>query len=305
MEQKTFSFAAVFGIIVLLAFSYITFLGLVYWQKGEFTLPIILTVALLAIVLFCVFVMCKSKATRWKRIGTIGQTICGSIVLVTLLAAAVPFTNLLRVFDEQDEILKQVEATCESAVKLDEAYNTYVEKRIASYKSNLNIICNGKNNRPEEYTAAVANAAGENDEQKIANLAQSLKSTILPDSVSVIQSERREWLDKSKKINALNPMTAANIGKIEKGVTSWVQDYSKFSETIYKGETAEKFTYPDFENKLYSLIQSYSEFKIPNIIAIFISIICFAIMLLPYILTDKSLAGATSKSSKESDSLFE
>ena len=37
--NKKFSFSLVFSIVVLLAFAYITFLGLVYWRAGNLSTP--------------------------------------------------------------------------------------------------------------------------------------------------------------------------------------------------------------------------------------------------------------------------
>ena len=104
MENTKFNFASVIAIMVLLVFSYITYLGLVYWRGGEFLFPILLTLAFFILVMVCVYVMCLSKATRWKRMGKIGQIFFGFIVLLTFIGTAFPFTNFLRVIEDSERI---------------------------------------------------------------------------------------------------------------------------------------------------------------------------------------------------------
>lgn len=144
MQNSSFNFASVFAIMVLLVFSYITFLGLTYWQKGNLLLPIILTVALIAIVATCVLFMCKAKATRWKRLGIIGQTFFGLIILIVFALASIPFTNFMDVINNSEEIQGKISNTCEAAESLDKAYAEYVKARIDTYKVTLTTISMSK-----------------------------------------------------------------------------------------------------------------------------------------------------------------
>ena len=65
MNNLKFNFAAVISIIVLLFYSYVVFMGLVYWLDGKIWKGVLYTVLLIAVVLVCVFFMCKARATRW------------------------------------------------------------------------------------------------------------------------------------------------------------------------------------------------------------------------------------------------
>ena len=154
--NKKFSFSLVFSIVLLLAFAYITFLGLVYWREGNLSIPLLMVAGLIAVVLLCVVVMCKAKETRWKNIGTFGQIFFGIIILVSFLLSSVPFTNFLRVRHDKDDISEKVNAACEAAIAMDEAYSQYVEQRITDYQDNLNLMVMGKNIRPTEYVECVA-----------------------------------------------------------------------------------------------------------------------------------------------------
>lgn len=301
MQNSKFNFATVFAVMVLLVFSYITFLGLSYWQGGNLLLPVLLTVALIVVVGACVFMMCMAKATRWRRLSIIGQTLFGLVVLAVLLLAALPFTNFVNVAKSSDEITAKITETCDAAEQLDNAYKEYVDERISDYEQNLGVISSAKNVKPSQYKECLGGASGSDDSDKIENLSKSLRSKLLPDGTEKAVRERHQWLDKAKHTSVWNPLAPANINKIGEQVEGWVDNYKKLSDVTYKGEEAEEFTYSDFDSQLSELTQSYRKFHAPSPLAVIISLVCFGVMMLPYFLTEKSLAGATSKGREEKD----
>ena len=296
--NKKFSFSLVFSIVVLLAFAYITFLGLVYWREGNLSTPLLITFGLIAIVMLCVFVMCKAKETRWKNIGTFGQIFFGFIILVSFLLSAVPFTNFLRVRHDKDDISEKVNEACEAAIAMDEAYSHYVDQRIADYKDNLNLMVMGKDISPTEYAECVAGATGNTDEEKIEALTKSLRMKLMPDSTAVVVAERQEWITNAKEVKILNPLTPANINTVDQQVNGWLDNCQDLSSIRYKGEETQGFEYSQFESKLKQLTDTYTKFRFPSIWAILIAIACFGIMLLPYFLAEGDLAAAEGRKNK-------
>ena len=165
--NKKFNFSLVFSIVVLLAFSYITFLGLVYWKAGNLSTPLLITAGLVAVVLICILIMCRAKETRWKGIGHSGQIIFGLIILTAFLLSSVPFTNFLRVNHDKEDLSAKVNEACDAAIAMDEAYNQYVEQRLADYQENMNLIVMGKDISPSEYLECVEGAMGNSDEENM------------------------------------------------------------------------------------------------------------------------------------------
>ena len=296
--NKKFSFSLVFSIVVLLAFAYITFLGLVYWREGNLSTPLLMTAVLIAVVLLCVIIMCKAKETRWKNIGTFGQIFCGFIILVSFLLSAVPFTNFLRVRHDKEDISEKVNEACEAAIAMDEAYSNYVDQRLANYQDNLNLMVMGKDISPTEYSECVAGATGDTDEEKIEALTKSLRMKLMPDSTAIVVAERQRWITNAKEVKILNPLTPANINTVDKQVNGWLENYQELSSVRYKGEETQGFEYTQFESKLKQLTDTYTKFKFPSIWAVLIAIACFGIMLLPYFLTDRDIASTEDKGGK-------
>lgn len=293
--SKNFNFAFTFSVMVLLVFSYITFLGLVYWQGGNLFTPVLLTIGLMALVLLCVFIMCKSKATRWKKIGTIGQVFFGLIVLCTLLCASLPFTNFLRVIQDSSSIYENVQSTCDAAINLDSAYSKYVDNRITKYKDNLLVIGQGKQMNPTKYQECLGGASGNTDVEKIAGLAKSLKNKLLPETTASVVKERHDWLNSAKNASIWNPLTSKNISKVDEQVNGFLDNYLQLSSISYKGEDNFPFVYTEFKSEINKLTASYKTFQKPTFLSIIVSLICFLVMMLPYIMTRGSLAGKGSR----------
>lgn len=329
MERSKFNFAAVFSLIVLLVYSYITFLGLVYWRNGDILLPLGLTLGFMVIIVVCLLIMCAAKATRWHRIGMIGQVLCGLIIFATFIASAIPFTNFMRVVEKQDTIAQEISNTLDAARNIDKSYIDFANKRINYYKERLEFVSNGKSIRPSEYNECMGRASGESDKEKIENLAKSLKMKLLPDTITVVQNHRQEWLQSASNMSVWNVMLPANIVKINKEVNEWTENYIKLSSVVYMGEESEVnkepevnnrplssvddmneeskfFTYEEFNNNLSTLISFYTELHKPTFMALVLALLGFTIMLLPYITTESSLAGATSGvTSKKSNNSYE
>lgn len=297
--KRKFNFSWVFSIVVLLAFAYITFLGLVYWRQGDLSIPLLMVFGFIAVVVVCLLVMCMSKASRWKSIGTFGQIFFGFIILVAFLLSSVPFTNFLRVSKDSEVIASKVDTVCNAAIALDDTYFQYVEDRIEDYKDNLRLIATGKAIAPEEYRECLEGATGATDEEKIDALAKSLKMKLLPDTTESIVRERHRWIENARECKILNPMMPANICKLDAIVNGWLENYQSLSAITYKGEEYDPFEYPQFQSSLRKLTEEYAVFKFPSLWAILISLVCFGIMLLPFFMTEGDIAGAGGSDKKK------
>lgn len=304
MNKTRFNFAAVFSIMVLLVYAFIAFMGLIYWKNGELTIPLLLTLGGVAVVLLCLYVMCVGKESRW-RIGRVGEILFGIIILATFVLAAFPFTNFMKVIDKQDDIKGRIDTLFTSAKNLDSAYDNYANERISKYESSLKIISSGKNIRPSEYREVLAGAAGSSDDEKITNLSKSLKRQLLPENMDSIRAERMKWLESANKMSVWNMLLPSNINEIANEVDNFVANYADVSRNIRKGEDALPFAYDNLNNNLGDLQQIYTNFSKPSVLSLIVSLVAFLIMLLPYIVAQRSLANATSKSSKKSQVDYE
>lgn len=290
MKETKFNFATVIALIVLMVFAYFTFMGLVYLMSGSVALSAVLAVLLIVVVTAGVQLMCAAKSSRWKNIGMVGQVGAGAVVLVVLLAAALPLTSFINVVGAQKELQTNVARTLDTARDLDSAYVRYVDTRIENYRQRLGIIARGQTINPTEYQQTLGGATGDTNEKKIENLCNSLRSLLIPDSIAQLMASRRAWIDEARNVVVWNPLTAANLASVDKQVSGWADNYSRISALTYKGEETAPFSYQQFDSQLDAITATYDHLQAPSILALLASLLCFAVMLLPYFVAQKSLA---------------
>lgn len=300
MKQSKFSFAAVFSLMVLLGFSYIAFMGLVYWREGDILMPALLTGGFIVLIIVCLTIMCKSKATRWKRIGTIGQVIFGLIILAAFGVSSLPFTNFMDVVAKQDKFYDGIDEMLESAQQMDEEYESYVKDRLAKYKTNLEIVAVGYgsgNVADTTYQNKVGNTNGSNDPAKIKHLVNNLKREIMPAKLDKAKEERQEWLENASDMSVWNVLLPKNLADIDENVTNWAEKYRETSDKIMDGEdpNTQPFEGENFSSDMSSLTRMYTKLDAPSPLSIVIALVCFLVMLLPYFMTQGDVAGARSK----------
>lgn len=296
MQESKFNFATVIALVVLMVFAYFVFMGLVYLKAGSIVAAVLMAVGLVVAVMVCVQVMCMAKATRWKRIGMLGQGLFGSAIFVLLMLSSLPLTSFFNVVGSQEELQDKVTAVCDAACSLDSDYVKYVDKRVEDYRQNLNVIARGQNVKPSLYQETLGAAPGSTNEQKIEGLTRSLRGSLMPDSITNVVNERHAWVDKTRNIVVWNPLTAANLAEVDKKVGGWADNYARLSAITYKGEEAQPFSNARFESEVSGLTATYGKVHAPSFLAILASLLCFVVMLLPYLVTRKSLAGATANS---------
>lgn len=295
MNRSKFNFAAVFSLMVLLGYSYLMFMGLVYWREGSIAVPLLITIGFIALVVACLVIMCMSRATRWKRIGSIGQAIFGTIILLAFIASAIPFTNFMDVVASQNRFSEEINHVLDAAKGLDENYQGYVRQRLDNYRNMLGEVSERRASAPSDYDRLLGGAAGNNDQQKIENMVNMLRRKLVPDSSSMVAEERQQWLEGAADMSVWNLLLPTNMAKINQEVSNWTEMYTDFSRVTVGGEQTAPFEYEEFSSELQALTSRFTRLHAPSILAIIIALLCFGIMLLPYLLTERDVAGRTSK----------
>lgn len=262
-------------------------------------MPLICAGSLLVVVLLCVVFMCKFRATRFTRQGIVGQMLFGLIILAAFGASAFPFTNFIRAIENSSELSTEVKNACDTALQMDIAYEKYVTTRVQEYKENLELIARSKSISPENYKLCMGDAAGATDTAKIEYLTTSLRNNLIPDSTANIIKARTAWLTEAREASVWNPLTPANVSKVDSEVSGWVDNYKNLSKLSYKGEESKPFSYPQFTSQVTKITQQFRELQMPSAIAWVVSLLCYAIMLLPWFTTPRNIATHKSKDKED------
>lgn len=289
MEKARFSFAWVISVIALMAYSYISLMGLVYLQVFNVAVCVLLTLAADALILMLVRLMCKARNTKWLRLGLIGQLFFGFLVLVILLGSSVLFAHFTRIIRQKDNIKEAYAAAVEDARTMNGKYDEYVGSRCEEYAASLSALPSSSS----EYKAIFGNSMSLGFSQKeivskcVANLRKLLKGS---SQAGELTAKRGRWLaDASASV--WNLSLPANIRDITSSVNRWLENYKELSGRTYTGETdARPYEDMSFNQNVSTLKSLCSGVKGPSMLAVILALACFALILLPWIITPKNIA---------------
>lgn len=289
MEKAKFSFAWVIAFIALIAFSYISFMGLVYWQLFSVGVCALFTLILDSLIILCILIMCKAKRSRWLRMGLLGQVMFGIVALALLLAASVMFAHFTRIISQQGEIQSTYAAAIEDAQTLDESYDKYIKERCAAYSADLSSL----NTASTEYKALFSNsiALGFSKDEVISKCVSNLEKLLGGNQESEnLINKRDQWL-KTGNASVWNLSLPANIRDFSTSVNQWIDNYIGLSSKSYTGETnVVPFEDNLFNQKMSALNAICTVIGRPSSLAIILAIVCFILILLPWIITPKNMA---------------
>ncbi len=289
MEKARFNFAWVAAVIALLAFSYISFMGLVYCQFFGVALCVLITLAIDALIIFFVHLMCKAKHTRWLRLGMLGQIVFGLIVLVLLLATSVMFAHFTRIVNEREAIQNTYVAAVEDAQNMGDKYDAYVNERCSSYATAIDKLSPSSSEYKALFSNSLALGYTKNviADKCVENLRNLLKGS---SDNGNLESKRSQWLE-NVSASVWNLSLPSNIRDITLSVNKWIDNYKELSNKRYTGEEG-AFTFEDSSfNKNVSELQNLcTKISGPSILSILLALICYGLILLPWFITPKNIA---------------
>lgn len=291
-EKIKINNAMIISLVVLLFYTYFAFLGLVYWKNGEILEPILLSLLFIVVVFGIVLFMCMTKASRcFKTPVVMALHILAIVILATLFGlSAIVFTNFLNVVSNKSKIYTEITSTMQAGKDLSIAYNTYVDERIERAKVSLNNIAKSQKTDHQMYNETFSKIPGATMDKKIDNIIKSLKRQLLPEEIISAQKSRNEYLTKASNLSIYNVMLPKIINQVNKNVSNWTKDYVEVSSKIHGFEYIEPFEYKDFSSQLEQTTAFYTKLHKPNIMSVVFALLGLILILLPYIITNTSIA---------------
>lgn len=289
MEKARFNFAWVLAIIALIAYSYVSFMGLVYWQVYNTFTSAIIILAIDALIIACVAMMCKAKHTRWLRLGMAGQILFGLIVLVLLLGSSVMFSHFTRIVNQRETLSTTYQAAIDDAASLDDRFQEYVRNRCSNYEENLGILQPSS----REYDLLFSNSLtlGISKAEIISKCCTTLGNMLRGSNENGnLLSKRETWL-KNASASVWNLSLPKNISDVSSSVNQWIQNYQELSSVQYTGEIdVTPFEDVSFNNNAKKLQDICTVISAPTFLSILLASICFVLILLPWTITPKNIA---------------
>ena len=255
MRKFTLNWGVVLAAIVLLAYTYISFLGMLYKVDGVAWKAILFAIAVIAIVAVCVYIMVNAKMTKSKEVGLVGQVVFGLVILGTFLFAGSPFTSFLKVVGNRADIESEISKVKSLSAGIDSSYNAYAIERAHQYKRVLE----------------------PSSELRV----QSLQRRLLPETISSVQEQRKEWVSQIEDMTIWNIRLPQNLKYMQQCVSDWSDNYTQLSSFAYDGERTQSFEYSAFQTELDSLMNDFKKAGY-SFWAVLVAIIAALAMLLPY-----------------------
>ena len=304
MNESKFNFGTVLAIIVLLGYSYFVFMGLDYWLNGNVALAATLTGAMIVVVMVCILIMCRAKASRWKKLGATGQILFGIIVLAVLGASSIPFAHFIGIMGKQSEIKTEFNKAKEFAEKVDQAYDNYVDSIVDAYELELKRAVAGHStgSASTKYSQMNLDKMEGDDSTKVVSMVNAYRHSIEADeSIKAQRENYRRSVNETADMSVWNIAMPENIGRMSESVKNMVDSYIKISKDNMPNpgfEGYKEFSYPQYEGQVKELGDNLTKLSKPDalslIIAIVAALLCFACMMFPYFLTRTSLAARES-----------
>lgn len=291
MDRFKFNYATMIALAVLMFYAYIAAMGSLFRDKilgipsqGRIWVAIVVFLLVVALVFLCIVMMCVAKATRWKNIGTPGQIGFGIVILVVLVLAGGPFSTFLKAAKEQkkESFTTLVTNIKEDAKGLDKAYNEHVDNRVKAYERQLK----------DDTTFTVT---------EVNNRINSLRNHLYPETTKDVQDKRQVWIEGIKEMSVWNILMRSNLDSLQYTVQNWMADYQRRDSIRFAGEDYPYFTYERFENRVDEKGEELPSIALNGLLSelgknhfsvfsVLIALLCWLFMLLPWLITRKSLA---------------
>lgn len=282
-DLKQLNTAVVIAFIVLLLYTYISFLGALYiFQRTDEPLQYALLAAILQIIVVSslVLILCRVKGTRWKYLSIVGRIFFGLVILGVFVISGTAFTRFLDASAKQKDITEEIKSIKESAKNMKVEYRQYVNQRVAEYQTQL----------PKNSISYLK--------------VQSLEHHLLPKSLEECETNRDNWLDDFGDMSVWNIRMPERLEMLSLTVDDWLDEYVKLSKFSYSNKVV-PFEYNEFDEQLSLLTDElmpepdeiFENLHVRWWVYLVAIIACF-IMLLPYIITSKPTNTNTTETSR-------
>lgn len=245
---KVASFSII-GLLFIIAFSYLEFLGWMYMSNGNVILSNVMTLAI-AIVLFVTsFLLPRIKASNQNGVVKRRRFYQSVTLLFFVLAVCLGYVaemHFFKVQKNEKQLQESYTVALNQAKGIYPAYQDYTNNRLDAYKQTLQNVA--KNKKTTQYQELLGQFPGTNDSQKIAYLVSSLKRTLTPTNQK-LQEHFNIWLSKAGDVNVWNVSFIGNVNMLDETIQNYINSLSKLSsQYFHPGEQIVSFSYPEFHS---------------------------------------------------------
>lgn len=254
---KVASFSIV-GLLFLLGFSYLEFLGWMYMSNGNVLLSNILTIVIALVLFITSFLLPRIKASNLNSVVKRRTTYLVTTLIffaAAIIAGFIAEMHFFKVQKSETILQESYNNALNQATGIYPAYQEYATTRIDSYKKMLETTSKQKNS--SSYQEVLGKFPGANDNQRIQNLVHSLERSLTPTNQD-LQQQFNEWLSKAGSVNVWNISFVGNVNMLDEKIQTYINSLTDLSAKFYHpGEEHIAFSYPNYQ----SLTEARETFK--------------------------------------------
>lgn len=292
-KQLKFSWGHIIAFLSLIFVGYVSFMGITYLTNGNFTKAKWGT-AFIIIFLLLIFIggqILKSTTKKFKsRIWLERFLILGSPIFFILLM--IPYIHFWTIYNNEKAIVNVFTTAVNDSKKLFTDYEDYSNKRITDYNNMLNDIIRNKEFYHTKYLECDFN--GKYDAIQKNNKVEALKIQMRSENYDSLKHLATTWIDKVSGASVWNVFILGNIKQTKNSVQNWHKTLVDFSEhkLIAEDKSVDVFdinsdTIKTVEDELDELNRLYTKQNKPSTLSLITVLICYFMMLFPYILQDR------------------
>lgn len=291
LKQNKFPLAVVINLLAAITFGYFCFLGTNFYTLGDkdksITYAVIIILLLIGTSLGAKFLKQTKRNFKSRFVWEII-----SLVLFTVIIGYLTYTTFSHYFvvsENETEIQSKLNLSITQAENMYNEYEQYVDNRKNNYEANLNsaiLTMNGNNSDFIKYDFMTNSIPY--DKQIIRKM-RTIGFDLMPSNYNSMKSGNLSWLAKSKEsVENWKPIGLVDvINNIETFSNNWKSDLINTSKIREKGEENEvsDFTYKLTLNQVTKYFTTQGN---PTPTSIVYSLLVYVIMLLPYVLSNRS-----------------
>lgn len=283
-EKLKFSFGHIIAFVVLIFWGYVTFVGVTYYEGGNYLHGGIVAAGISILLLLLLFRLQLLKSVNQQFEKYIKHERAALLVFTLVCCVAfVPYSHFWTVKSHEDDILNSFEQSLQISRKLFSEYDLYSTERIA--------FVEGKTDSLDLYS---------DDDVFIRHHAmlRGLRLQLQPEKFVNLERESLEWVEQSEKtISIWNVFLMGNIDVISNSLRMWhgvmneLSEYVTDEERKYTG-SVQHYDRLNLVNEssaaLNSVIPLYTTAEFPKPMAWITGFIAIFLLYLPWIIQRRS-----------------
>jgi hypothetical protein len=308
MKYSKFSLADLITFLAALVFGLVCFLGRNFYTLGNTSQSITWPTIIVVMLSGTAFIAKLLKRTRgnfetcfvWEMIFLVLFT------GLTVSFAYLFFPHYFVVWGQKTDIQEKLTANIIQAENMFAEYERYAANRENLYKNKLHSVVIAKSTNPSEYIEYGFENNGIADVKQIANKMFTVHADLFPTNYSDmvnnngIKEVATTWLvDAKNKIVGWKPIGIVDVAnEVEQKSNDWLKTLIELSVVREKGEQAEDFAYNlSFDD----VKKHFTTFGKPTPCSIWVTILLYVLMLLPYIFSLRSTKRHKKSTQKDTD----